>query len=294
MTTTWRTTAGLLLVVFPAVSFAAQPQQAGTTAYQIENTQVVAIRSRVLKRDYDLYVKLPNSYAARPRHRYPILFLNDSRYSFPLVSSLTRQLANAERIEELIVVGISYSKGDDGDVSRTRDYTPTHSPDEMIGHSTAARLASGQAPAYLRFLTDEVFPFVAKTYRTNLSKKTYAGHSFGGLFGTYVLIVAPNTFENYVLSDPSLWYDNRVVFSLSRQPSKEIATSPNVLIVSSNPTNRLGHVPFDMVDNAQRMEALLKNTLGEQQVKLEIGIGEIHETIFPIAMSHGLLRFHGK
>ena len=42
--------------------------------YQIENTQVVSIQSQVLKRKYDLYVRLPDSYALQPTRTYPVLF----------------------------------------------------------------------------------------------------------------------------------------------------------------------------------------------------------------------------
>ncbi len=168
----------------------AQPQAPTTIAYQIDNTQVVARHSKLLRNDYDLYVKLPNSYAKQSSCPYPIFFLHVARYSFALASRLTRQLSNAGKIKGLII-GISYSKGGDPDLSRTRDYTPTHSPHESIGRSAAVRQASGEAPAYLRFVLNEVFPFVAQTYRADMSRKTYASHSFGGLFGAYVALTAP-------------------------------------------------------------------------------------------------------
>lgn len=279
----------------------ATPVQPATAPYQIENSYVVAIQSQLLKREYELYIKLPNSYATEPKRRYPILFLHDARYAFPLVSSLTRQLANAGKIEELIIVGISYSKGDNGDVSRTRDYTPTHSPNEKIGHSTAARQASGQASAYLRFIMAEVFPFVARNYRADMSRKSYAGHSFGALFGAYVLLTAPTTFENYIVSDPSLWYDNEVTLSLSPQRKSDSKRAINVLLVSSSPppapvtNDGEPEFPFKMVQNARRLEALLKkNYASDTHITLEVIDGEIHETLFPIAMSHALLRFYAK
>ena len=272
---------------------AASKQSSHPMGYEIENTRVVAIHSAVLNRDYELYLKLPKSYATQPKRIYPVLFVHDARYAFPLVSSLTRQLGNAERIEEVLIVGISYSKGDDPDLSRTRDYTPTNSPNERIGHSVAARRASGEAPAYLRFMRNEIFPLIAARFRGDMSRKTYAGHSFGGLFGAYVAISAPDTFENYILSDPSLWYDNEVIFRLAQEHHTAKGVSPNILLVSANPVEAL-NTPSGMVVNAKRFEALLKAQFDTNRVHWQIFDGEIHETVFPIAMSRGLLRFHAK
>jgi predicted alpha/beta superfamily hydrolase len=40
----------------------------------------------------------------------------------------------------------------------------------------------------------------------------YFGHSYGGLFGAWVLLEAPATFARYGLSSPSLWWDSGLMF----------------------------------------------------------------------------------
>ena len=49
-----------------------------------------------------------------------------------------------------------------------------------------------------------------------------------------------------------------------------------------------------MVKNVQRFEAMLKKRYSDSSIELRLFDGEIHETVFPIAVSHGLLRFHGR
>lgn len=291
------TLAALLLIAIGSEPISARPSDSSLPPYEIENTQVARIHSSRLKRTYPIFIKLPRSYDRRPEARYPVLFLHDAPYAFPLVYSLTRQLGAGGKIGEMLIVGIGYSDGDDGGVSRTRDYTPTHSPDEPIGHSRQARQASGGAAAYLQFMREELFPYLTQNYRVDLSHATYAGHSFGALFGAYVTLTAPGTFRNYILSDASLWYDDEAIFKLaeSTAPAQFVAApgrAPTVLIVAAKPDapNRSGF-PYRMVENALRLESVLKKRL--LNVEALVIPGEIHETLFPIAMSRGLLKFFG-
>ena len=123
--------------------------------FEIKGTEVHQLKSSTNQRRYDLYVKLPKSYSKSDK-KFPILILTDSDYSFPLVTSITRRL----NVEEFIIVGISYSKGDKPTISRTRDYTPTFSPNEPRGHSKESRLASGKADDFVTFIKNDIFLFL--------------------------------------------------------------------------------------------------------------------------------------
>jgi predicted alpha/beta superfamily hydrolase len=283
----------IILVLLLLISFdtAAEPAK----PYTIERSEVVTIRSNLLKRSYDLFIKLPRSYKNNTTEKYPVLFLSDAGYSFPLVSSISRQMSGFGKTKEIIIVGISYSKGDRWDVSRTRDYTPTNSPNEEIGHSEEAKKASGGANEYLNFISTELFSYIKRNYRADMTNKIYAGHSFGALFGGYVIKISPDTFESYILSDPSFWYGDEAIFGINSEAAK--GTVANVLIVSANsgiPPEK-GSFPHNMLVNAKRFEHQLLSYLGTGSiVKMKTYNGQIHETIFPIALSQGLLEFAGK
>lgn len=181
---------------------------ADSKAFEIKGTEVHSVISTINEKSYELYVKLPTSYP-NSEELYPVLVLTDADYSFPLVTSIARRLDT----EEFIIVGISYSKGDTPGVSRTRDYTPTYAPNEPRGHSQESRLASGKADNFIAFIRNDVFPFLEKSYRVDMSRKVFAGHSFGGLLASYMLVTSPSLFEYYLAGSPSLWYDN---FCLNR------------------------------------------------------------------------------
>ncbi len=55
-----------------------------------------------------------------------------------------------------------------------------------------------------------------RSYRVDMKRKIYVAHSYGGLLGAYILLTEPTMFERYVISSPSLWFDNKVMLSRAR------------------------------------------------------------------------------
>jgi uncharacterized protein len=113
----------------------------------------------------------------------------------------------------LFVVGIGYRLGglEDTVAVRTRDLTPTG--DEQFAALFPEQSRMGGAGALLRFIRDELMPWVNSRYSTDPADTMYFGHSAGGLFGTYVLLTEPETFRRYAIGSPSLWWDNEVSFA---------------------------------------------------------------------------------
>lgn len=257
--------------------------------YEIERSVVRSITSLDKNRTYDLFIKIPRTYSSNLDQHYPIIILNDGGYAFPLVSSITRQMSGAGKIDEPIIVGISYDKNQDWKISRTRDYTPTNSLDEEQRHSDEARKHSGGADKYLEFISNELLPFLHSNYRINSEKEIYAGHSFGGLFGGFMIKNKPKTFDYYILSDSSFWYDTETIFD--QQGLKELRFKDieiNALLMASQPEREKAK----MANLTNRFSTLLRALFSiESDIKVEIADGEIHETVFPIAVSRGLLNF---
>jgi predicted alpha/beta superfamily hydrolase len=52
----------------------------------------------------------------------------------------------------------------------------------------------GRAPIFGGHLVNEVFPFVARNYRADMTQKIFAGHSYGSLLG-YVLLLHVRQFN---------------------------------------------------------------------------------------------------
>lgn len=112
--------------------------------YEVAGSEVWSVPDPVSGRDYQVFVALPASYAEQPERRYPVLYVTDADYAFPLLRQISRRLnVEGPRVEDFILVGLSYAKGDGGMQSRRRDYTPTPS----VGTVTC-RIALAQVSAF--------------------------------------------------------------------------------------------------------------------------------------------------
>ena len=143
---------------------------------------------------YRIYVGLPLSYRQEPERRYPVVYGVDADVGFASAVEITRFLAYAGELPEVIVVGIGY--GVDLATWRKRrvaDLTPVPVDDQS---------GSGQAGSFLDFIEGELIPLIEQRYRTT-PNRTLSGYSFGGLFGTYALFHRPGLFQSYMLGSPS-------------------------------------------------------------------------------------------
>jgi uncharacterized protein len=282
----------------PVAPSAAAAREAAAPPYVLAGTEVRDIRATALQRDYQLLVSLPPSYGLTQRH-YPVLFVTDANYAFPLIRSIARRVGNGgQDIEEFILVGLSYAKGDTPEFSRRRDYTPTANGDkDAVSDMPGRRPAFGEAEGYRRFIADEVFPFVAQHYRADMRHKIYAGHSYGGLFGVHVLLTEPAMFEQYILGSPSLWFGQRVVFAAERayagahsdMPAKvfmAVASYETTNLKSGNPRyNKSGDMIGDLESFEQALKARRYPNLRIQTTVIE---DEDHLTVFPALITRGL------
>lgn len=199
----------------PATAQAAEsraPAVAEVRPYALANTEVREITSKSLGRSYEVLVSFPESYRANPNHRFPVLFVADANYAFPLMRSLAARVGNhGAGLEDFVLIGLAYAEGETPEYSRRRDYTPTVPSDTHTSDMPGRAPAFGGAAAYQKFIRDEVFPLVAKHYRVDMDRKIFAGHSYGALLGTQILLTQPTMFKHYILSSPSLWFDDKVL-----------------------------------------------------------------------------------
>ncbi|MFD1582774.1 alpha/beta hydrolase [Microbulbifer halophilus] len=237
------------------------------------------LEDRTSERVYPLFIKLPRSYPENPQLHYPVIYLTDAWYAFQIVSGATRYPMGSGKMGEAILVGISYSRGDSGQSSRFRDYTPTRDRDWQS--------LTGDAASHAGFIADTVFPYIEKNYRTEKGSRTFIGNSLGGLFGAYMLLTRPDMFDNYILGSPSVWYDDDVILSFDAEPTDKIRRV--FIAVGGQETPDAGNTIHDMVEGARQLYSKLK---GESRIKLESKLLLIpeakHETAFPTTAIQGL------
>ena len=287
----------LLIALCCLINSALAATASAPSGYALENTEVRDIRAQALNRDYQVYVALPDSYREGNK-RYPVLFVVDANYAFPIVRNIAQRLNKHAGMEEVVVVGLSYAKGDDGVYSRRRDYTPTvprvHSyRSDMPGRQAAF----GEAAAYGKFISGEVFPFIAHNYRVNMERKIFIGHSYGSLLGLQILLTEPRTFDHYILGSPSLWYDAGTMFERERAYATKNKDLPASVFFGIGALERLApgkkrlrsEENADMVEDLREFDGLLKShRFPNLKTRLRVFEDEDHASVFPFVLTHGL------
>ena len=261
--------------------------QEGTQAvFEISGSEVRTIQSEVLDRRYDVYVKLPPGYSAEENAKkiYPVIYFNDAGYNWLTAVGVTRAPFNLGGYERTILVGFSYAKGEGGAASRVRDYTPTKNAEWR-------RFDTGGGAQYLEFIKTEAIPFVESEYRINPNRRTLVGHSLGALFGAYALLKEPGLFSDYILSSPSFWYHDQVIFQMVSE-SKDAGTEPTgkvFIAIGSTETPEINGKSHDMVGQAITFaETLRSHEYEGLEIKHVVYEGGTHLTTFPVALTEAL------
>ncbi|KSB89630.1 esterase [Caulobacter vibrioides] len=259
--------------------------------YVLKGTQVWTVPDPVSGRDYEVFVSLPASYEASPKRRYPVVFVTDADYAFPIIRQVARRVnLDGPVIEEFILVGLSYSRGDNGVVSRNRDYTPTPN-----GPRNAGATVHGQGPAYQAYLKSQVIPFVEGRFRADPARRVLLGHSYGGLLGAQILFTDPAMFHAYVLGSPSFWFDKRHMMTMEADYARAHNDLPAEVFMyvggyeAPGPSSRHASGP-DMVADMKAMERVLKSH-GYPGLKVRSTVleDEDHLTVAPVGFTRALM-----
>jgi len=228
-------------------------QRAGGAPYEVLGTQVWNLPDPASGRDYQVFVHLPPSYEREPGRRYPVLYVTDADYAFPVIRQIGRRLnGEGPRIEEFILVGLSYAIGDDPVVSRTRDYT-------------SARVnGGGGGPAYQAYLKGHVLPFIEAQFRADPARRILLGHSYGGILGAQVMFSDPKLFSAYVLGSPSFWHGEAAMFATGAAYARQNRDLPADVFMYIGQYESVGDGPRynrsnDMVADNRRFEAQLRS-----------------------------------
>ena len=148
-----------------------------------------------------------------PDSGVPILYVVDGDLLFGMAAEIARAVSSVAAFPAHYVVGIGY----DADYAdflkrRTTDLTPPIGADalESLGGLAAAigGTESGGADAFLAFLTGTLRAEIAARYpKAADGPQILFGHSLGGLFAAHALLTQPGSFDAFIASSPSLWWN---------------------------------------------------------------------------------------
>ena len=247
------------------------------------NTQVKIIQSTSVEDDFYLYISLPHSYEATDKS-YPVLYILDSDIAYGMAASIARYLQFGGNIPELIIVGIGYGtlRKEEGNM-RQRDYSPT----EKSGKEGI----TGGAQNFLNFLTNELFPHIESTYRTDKNDRAVFGYSMAGMFGLYTLFNKPETFNRYIIGSPYLLWDNGVIFDEEERATIKF-TEINAKVFISVGSEESAEKYFNPVD--ELVTLLEEREYDGLILETKVFDGGTHLICPPEALSYGLISVFSK
>lgn len=184
----------ILAVIGAATPSFAEPIDAGN------RTLKVRLYSEVLDEHREFWIRLPEDYNKQPGKRFPVFYVSDADWNFPLVAETLEYLSHWGSIPPFIVVGAT-------NVSRNRDFLP---------REDAAFPSSGQGDRYLRHFAEEMIPWINESFRTS-DKRVLFGHSFGGVLVINQLLSQPDLFDAYISLGASVWVSNEVLLERATQ-----------------------------------------------------------------------------
>jgi len=143
------------------------------------------LHSKVLDEDRTLLINLPRGYD-ETKHSYPVLYIlygGQVEGYFADAVHIVCRLNEASRIPDMIIVGVK-------NTDRYRDCLPINRNGEP-----------GGADNFLKFFTEELIPFVDRSYCTK-DFRILLGPQAGAAFSLYTLMENPELFRVNIVTNP--------------------------------------------------------------------------------------------
>ncbi len=246
-------------------------------------------------RTYQIFVTLPAGYSEK--EAYPVVYYLDAWWLSEIVRGAYALLHLSGKVEPLILVGIS-STGGKGDWHRQRNYDYTPSPYQkpesgivfQAGTVPMDATNTGGGQQFTTFLKEQLFLFVEGQYAVDTGNRGLIGHSFGGLFGMFVLGNSPSLFDHYLLISPSLWWNQSELLKDFDLESLRQTDSPNHLFLA------IGEYEFGLIKRpAQEVDARIQAAqIPESRYRYWSYPYANHNSVVPRAVYDGLEWLYGE
>ena len=270
----------------------------------LSHSHIHQLSSETIGHEFRISVALPNPSRQRlrgidPGGPFPVLYVLDPDDLFPITAHTARWMSLLDDVPDLIVVGVGYPTDDDLEILRLRhrDYTPTSSLPgnqalEDIFPETRGLFTSGGGPQFLRFLLDEVHPWVVSQFAAHPDQSAIFGHSLGGLFVIQTLLHLPEAFTGYIAGSPSLWWDDFVTFDDEERFASSYSDLPVRLYMGVG--SREEEPDFPMVSNVIQLDARFQDRQYQGfEYMAEVLRDETHLSVTPGLLSRGLRFIYG-
>lgn len=187
------------------------------------------------------FIWLPDSYDAEPEKRYPVLYMFDGHNIFRDEYAAFGKSWGMEDYmkytgKDLIIVAVECNH--EGN-RRLQEYAPITYRNKAHGY------IPGKAPVYMKWMVEQLKPYVDKTFRTLPDREhtSLAGSSMGGLIALYGVTAYNHVFRQAACLSPSLWVAPGKMLAMvapaKYAPDTNIFLSYGQREMNNHPGNRL-------------------------------------------------------
>lgn len=271
----------------------------GNTNAALADTEIHYLDSRHVGDEFKLFVSVP-PVPLPEGYRLPVIYALDANLAFGIVSDTARSMMMEGSVPAALIVGIGYRTGwlvPDVWAKRSRDFTPTSMPTfDRLGGATmpwpaAGPVQTGRAAAFLRFIREELKPFIAARYPVDPDDATVTGISLGGLFPLVALFAAPDTFQRYLACSPSIWWDKEWLLEEEARYAAAHRDLPARLFVAAGGKETDAHVKQAVAGLPEALAPLFNDMMNRDG---QLMMAEYLDTFVPTLRSRGYpgLRAH--
>ena len=175
------------------------------------SSTVHKILSSETNKEYKITITTPKDYDKESK--YKVLSYLDSWWLKETICGTNAIAFLSNKIEPIILVGISGLGNEmQWHLHRNYDYTPSPYDEKLMGFSMKGgssemdSLNTGGASEFIDFFEFKVMKYIEDNY-PNVGDRGFIGHSYGGLFGVYMVQNRPEIFRNVILISPSVWWN---------------------------------------------------------------------------------------
>jgi predicted alpha/beta superfamily hydrolase len=221
----------------------------------------ITIDSKELKQKREIVVYTPMNYHDQYTC-YHVIYVFDAqdRPLYDYVNSIAHLIK--ENHEGFIVVGIKAIYDPVNFYARNHDLLPSTTSRNMGPKS------KGNAENFLKYVKNEVIPYVENNYRT-LKHKTAVGHSLGASFLLYAMMNESSLFDNIIAVSPNLADDNqRLVNQLATFDPKQYSSTKFLYVSHADEGKNSDYVGWgEANENAYK---ILRNDLNTENLKVVV------------------------
>lgn len=204
----------------------------------------LTIHSEIIGEDRPISVYIPKG--VNNDDSLYVIYLLDSEHHFHTVTGIVQSLVDYEQIPKTMVVGIETT-------NRPRDYLPKidGEPKTEFQIFVKSKWPDSGHDNFLKFLNDELFPFIDKKYPT-YPHRTIIGHSNGGTLALSALFDRPELFNNYLAISANGWWSYDEIIQKSIKLTESGRNKEKLFLTVAGEGSRFYTGTLELLTNMER------------------------------------------